>query len=115
MIKEQCCCWMLCKVVSKVNTPTHTVFIAEVVAGSDKSRGVPMTYDYYHKVIKGKAPRNAPTYEQPEQIRHCNDGESFICTVCGYLYHDEDVPFEDLSDDWVCPICGMPKSAFKRK
>ena len=25
------------------------------------------------------------------QMRHCNDGESFICTVCGYLYHDEDV------------------------
>jgi flavin reductase (DIM6/NTAB) family NADH-FMN oxidoreductase RutF/rubredoxin len=115
VIKEQCCCWMLCKVVSKVNTPTHTVFIAEVVAGSDKSRGVPMTYDYYHKVIKGQAPRNAPTYEQPEQVRHYNDGESFICTVCGYLYHDEDVPFEDLPDDWVCPICGMPKSAFKRK
>ncbi|HJB51197.1 MAG TPA: rubredoxin, partial [Candidatus Anaeromassilibacillus stercoravium] len=23
--------------------------------------------------------------------------------------------FEELPDDWVCPICGAPKSAFKRQ
>lgn len=115
VIKEKGCCWMLCKVVNQVKTHTHTLFIAEVVAGSDKSRGVPMTYDFYHNVIKGKSPRNAPTYQPDPQQRDYMDGESFICTVCGYVYHDEDLPFEDLPDNWVCPICGMPKSAFKRK
>ena len=27
-----------------------------------------MTYKYYHEVIKGKAPKNAPTYQAPEKI-----------------------------------------------
>lgn len=115
VIKENICCWFLCKVVGSVETPTHTVFIAEITAGSDEAKGAPMTYDYYHKVIKGKAPKNAPTYQKqlPEDDR--NSGESWICTVCGYVYSDPDVSFEELPDDWVCPVCGMPKSAFQRK
>lgn len=115
VVKEDICCWFLCRVVGSVETPTHTVFIAEITAGSDEAKGKPMTYDYYHRVIKGKAPKNAPTYQdkQPEDDR--NDGESWICTVCGYVYNDPDVSFEELPDDWVCPICGMPKSAFKRQ
>ena len=115
VIKENICCWFLCKVIGSMETPTHTIFLGEIVAGSDKASGVPMTYDYYHRVIKGKAPKNAPTYQKEEAVSDGNDGESWICTVCGYVYNDPDVSFEDLPDDWVCPICGMPKSAFKRK
>ena len=41
----------------------------------------------------------------------------YECDVCGYVYdpaeHDG-VAFEDLPDDWVCPICGQPKSVFKK-
>ena len=51
----------------------------------------------------------------PEVERDGNDGESWICTVCGYIYNDPDVSFEELPDDWICPICGMPKKAFQRK
>ncbi|NLJ32160.1 MAG: rubredoxin [Clostridiales bacterium] len=114
VVKENICCWFLCKVVSKAETPTHTIFIAEIIAGSDEARGAPMTYDYYHRVIKGKAPKNAPTYQEQKPEKDSNDGESWICTVCGYIYNDPDVSFESLPDDWVCPICGAPKSAFKR-
>ena len=46
-----------------------------------------MTYSYYHNVIKGTAPKNAPTYQPPEVERDGNDGESWICTVCGYIYN----------------------------
>ena len=115
VIKENTCCWFLCKVITSVDTPTHTVFIGEVIAGSDKAKGTPMTYDYYHSVIKGSAPRNAPTYRAAPPVEDGNDGEEWVCTVCGYLYNDPDVSFEELPADWVCPICGMPKSAFKRK
>ncbi|MDD5953033.1 MAG: flavin reductase [Oscillospiraceae bacterium] len=114
VIKENCCCWFLCKVVDRMETPTHTVYLAEVVAGSEKMQGAPMTYDYYHKVIKGAAPKNAPTYEAPEPQPNDFAGEKFICTVCGYQYVATDVAFEDLPDDWVCPICGMSKKAFRR-
>lgn len=36
----------------------------------------------------------------------------WICTVCGYVY-DGDIPFEQLPDDYQCPICGEPKSVFE--
>jgi len=38
----------------------------------------------------------------------------YRCGVCGYIYDDEKekVPFSELSDDWVCPLCGAPKALF---
>lgn len=38
--------------------------------------------------------------------------QRWVCTVCGYVY-DEELPFEDLPDDWVCPLCGVDKSLFE--
>jgi rubredoxin len=40
----------------------------------------------------------------------------WVCTVCGYRYEEEveKVPFAELPDDWACPICGAPKSAFEK-
>jgi len=45
------------------------------------------------------------------------------CTVCGYVYDPAGgeplsdlppgTPFESFPDDWVCPMCGAPKSAFE--
>jgi rubredoxin len=46
----------------------------------------------------------------------------YVCDVCGYVYDpaagdpDNDVAvgtaFKDISDDWVCPICGAEKDMF---
>ena len=38
-----------------------------------------------------------------------------ICSVCAYVYDDEieGVPFDELPDDWVCPICTADKSFFE--
>jgi len=38
------------------------------------------------------------------------------CTVCGYVYDDakEGKKFEELPDDWKCPVCNAPKEAFVR-
>lgn len=38
----------------------------------------------------------------------------FRCTVCGFVYDEEqeETPFGELPDDWTCPVCGAPKSAF---
>lgn len=116
VIKEDICCWFLCRVSGSSETSTHTVFIAEVIAGSEEFYGTPMTYRYFHEVIKGKAPKNAPTYRPPEQ-----DGDepepmvSYICTVCGYVHADGETPFHKLPESWECPICGAPKTAFKVK
>ena len=39
----------------------------------------------------------------------------YICGVCGYIYDDavNDTPFNELSNSWVCPLCGAPKSVFE--
>ncbi len=37
--------------------------------------------------------------------------KQYVCSVCGYIY-DGSVPFEQLPDDYVCPICGAGKEAF---
>ncbi len=38
----------------------------------------------------------------------------YRCTVCNWVYDDakEKVKFSELPKEWVCPICGAPKSAF---
>jgi pyruvate oxidase len=37
------------------------------------------------------------------------------CTVCGYIYEEdkEGIRFEELPEDWTCPQCGAPRSAFQ--
>ena len=38
-----------------------------------------------------------------------------ICSVCAYVYDDdvEDTPFDELPDDWVCPVCTADKTFFE--
>jgi rubredoxin len=49
--------------------------------------------------------------------------KKYVCTACGYVYDpaegDPDsgiapgTPFEDIPDDWVCPLCGVGKELFE--
>ena len=41
----------------------------------------------------------------------------YVCQICGYVYDDEkeNVLFQDLPDDWVCPLCGASKAFFEAK
>jgi len=51
--------------------------------------------------------------------------ENWICSICGYVYEpaegdpENDVPagtaFEDVSDDWACPVCGAGKEQFSKE
>jgi rubredoxin len=38
----------------------------------------------------------------------------YRCAVCDYEYDEEQegVKWEDLPDDWVCPVCGAEKVVF---
>lgn len=38
-----------------------------------------------------------------------------VCSVCGYVYDEvaEGKKFEELPDDWVCPLCGVGKDLFE--
>ena len=39
----------------------------------------------------------------------------YRCSVCGYVYDEqqEGRPWSELPGDWVCPVCGQPRSAFE--
>ena len=49
--------------------------------------------------------------------------QKYVCLVCGYIYDpaegdpDNDIAagtkFEDIPDDWVCPVCGAGKDEFE--
>ncbi len=41
--------------------------------------------------------------------------KKYRCKICGYIYDDakEKVKFEDLPNDWKCPLCGAPKNLFE--
>ena len=51
--------------------------------------------------------------------------EKWVCMICGYVYDpaagdDEGgippgTPFEELPDDWTCPICGAGKDDFEKQ
>lgn len=61
-IVKDSCAYITCNVIDKMETSTHTVFLGEVADADVLSQKAPMTYAYYHNVIKGKSPKNAPTY-----------------------------------------------------
>jgi rubredoxin len=59
-------------------------------------------------------------------INNINGGiimKKYVCTVCGYVYDPElgdpdggvapGTAFEDIPEDWVCPLCGVGKDDFE--
>ena len=113
--------YMEVKVTNEVNAGTHADFIGELVDADVLREGEPMTYAYYHEVKRGTTPKTAPSYieEKKEEVVKMAQYE---CQVCGYVYDpelgdpDSDIApgtsFEDLPDNWVCPVCGAGKDEF---
>ena len=62
------------------------------------------------------------TVEQESKMQGDGKMQKYICEVCGYIYDpvagdpdggiEPNTPFEDIPDDWVCPVCGAAKSQF---
>ncbi len=106
------CSYLVCKVINKMETATHTVFLGEVIAADVLKDEDAMTYAYYHKVVKGKSPKNAPTYIAEEEV--VQKEEKWVCGICGYEHRGE-IPFEEVPEQFVCPVCKQPKSVFVKK
>jgi len=104
------CGYVVCKVVDKMETATHTVFLGEIIAGEVGEKHAPMTYAYYHNVIKGKSPKNAPTYIPEEKEEPKQAGKvKYVCSVCGFEYYGDPLP-----EGYTCPICHQPASVFNK-
>lgn len=131
IVTEKCIAWFECEVEQEVVLDTHVIFIGRLVANDlIETNREPLTYEYYRDVKKGMAPKNAPTYIKKEVVAEPVEtdtptkavGDKYDCDLCGYEYDpvegDPDngippgTPFEDLPDDWTCPICGAEKEDF---
>jgi len=111
-LKEGVTGYIQCKVISFTDNYTHTIFIAEAEEAENISNEPPITYEYYHKVINGKAPKNAPTYVEETNAAASASASSYKCSVCGYEFKGSREDFEKLPDDFKCPMCGVEKSLF---
>jgi len=116
------------KVIDKIDVGTHTIFIGRVEDAEILTDGKPMTYEYYHKVKGGVSPKTAPTYYSvvdKETKKEEEKMDKYVCKICGYIYDPEagdpdngiepGTKFEEIQDDWVCPLCGASKSDFEKQ
>lgn len=61
---------------------------------------------------------------KPEAEKASEDLSSYTCKICGFQYHPEEgdpalgippgTPFEDLPEDYRCPICNASKEYFSK-
>jgi len=129
IITDSSVAWFDCKITDTIDVGSHLLFIGEVIASElIKSEIKPLTYNYYREVMKGFSPKNAPTYIEKAAIVEVADNaienELWQCQLCHFTYESEKgdpisgiepgTKFEDLPDDWCCPICGADKSLFER-
>ncbi|NQU52369.1 MAG: flavin reductase [Bacteroidetes bacterium] len=132
--------WLDCKVVNSVDVGSHVLIIGEVLDSDVISGEEPLTYDYYREKYKMLAPKNAPTYiekekleneivpepviksEQTSKVEPKSETSAHTCAICGFQYNPEEgdtasgippgTPFEDLPEDYKCPICNAGKDYF---
>ena len=51
--------------------------------------------------------------------------DRYVCLICGYVYDPEQgdpdggvdpgTKWDDVPDDWVCPVCGAGKDDFEKE
>lgn len=107
IVQENACGCILAEVVAMQEMETHVIILARVQDAKSGTDYAPMTYKYYHDVVKGKAPKNAPTYQAPEEQKNV-----WVCSVCGYIYEGD---LTQEPDSFTCPVCKQPKSVFVKK
>lgn len=55
-------CILACEVTRKIDVGTHVIFVSTVKDARNLSDERPMTYDYYHTILKGKTPPQASSF-----------------------------------------------------
>lgn len=106
-----------CKVLQSIVYDSNTLFVAEVINCKNNEGGEPLTYSDYRSYFKNDVIKSFNDFKQNKEKMKMsadvkNDGKHWVCTVCGYVY-DEETPFEELPEDWLCPLCGVDKSFFE--
>ena len=124
IVLENTLAYIEAELINSIDVGTHTIFIGKVIETEKIKDGEPMTYAYYRIVKSGKSPKTAPTYIKKEEKKEGKKMAKYECIVCGYIYDPEKgdpdsnispgTAFENLPDEWVCPVCGVGKDQFKK-
>lgn len=127
IVTEHTAGYLECEVIDSIDLGSHKLFVGKLLDARMMNEGEPMTYDYYHKIKGGKSPTTAPTYIGPDVKKQKEEAVSmdkYKCTVCGYIYDPEKgdpdsgikagTPFDQIPNDWVCPVCGVGKDQFEK-
>ncbi len=101
-LDENTISYMSLNVASMIDLGSHFLFICDVVEAEKTAKGQPMSYADYRTLKTGGTVAKAAGKPATKK---------YVCSVCHYLY-DGEIPFEQLPDDWVCPVCKEPKSVF---
>jgi rubredoxin len=111
------------KVEKEIDVLTHTIFIGKVLNSEVLNDMEQMTYQHYQDVKNGKVPKTSPVYTSNIN-QTVKDMPKYQCSVCGYIYDpnvgDPDsgilagTLFENIGNDWTCPICGVTKENFEQ-
>lgn len=119
--------WFECRIDQKVDSDTHWIFIGEVVDfGMLSSYDEPLDYAWYRETYKAASPSKAPTYVPSGSENQPSAASSVsplhACAICEYVYNPAKgdpanaippgTPFEELPEDWLCPVCGAGKGVF---
>lgn len=111
-VLESAVAYLRCKVTDSKELSTHTAFFCEVT-DAWQGEGEPIIYGNYQKDMKATAMESFKSFRETGKPPVAKE-ERWVCQICGYVY-DGDIPFEQLPDDWKCPICGHPKSDFAKE
>ncbi len=125
IVTENCISYFECEVQQKISIMHYIFFVAKIVNADILAVGKPLTYACYHEIKGGKTSKNAPTYtaETKKPGVKGDKMKKYKCTVCGYIYDPEkgdpehginpETSFQDIPEDWVCPVCGVGKDQFE--
>lgn len=140
-LKQQCVATFSIRVDQIVDVGTHLLLVGPVEEARVLSDQPPLTYAYYHTVLRGKTPPKAVSYQpdddatsnvpgtsaasclsevpdaiasslETQKIEQLEAAEPKYAWRCKVCGHIEYV--EELPDDFICPICGVGKELFER-
>jgi len=77
-----------------------------------------MIHEKYERIVADREKKSVETHTEYKQL------QKWKCTICDYIYDPEKgdpehginagAPFNEMPEDWVCPICSAPKKDFER-
>lgn len=115
-----------CRVEGQTDVGTHTIFFGDIIDARNVRPGEPLTYAYYHQVKNGLSPKSAPVSTAADigKTGGVDEAARYRCLRCGYIYDPQQgdpqgnikagTTFDELPENWTCPVCGADKSEFEQ-